>query len=522
MSSLSPWARAVKRLSAVRAVNLSSWARALERAALLSILALSFWACTLATGSDGIYVTPASGGTGSPSILPAVPAGLSVDTPTVSSLSVRWTASEGASSYLLFRDTSAAGSFSAQVYSGANAAFTDASLSGGTTYYYKVKASSNSGTSAFSAAASGTTIPQTPSGLAAGSPTTTSLTLAWNPSTGASSYRLYRDSSAGGAFSTQVYSGAAAAYVNTGLAASTTYWYKVLAVGASGESPLSSAISGATASPSAPPVPTGLTVGSATSTSLTVSWSASAGATGYIVTRDTSAAGAFSTQAYTGAGTSFTDSPLSSSTTYYYRVQAVNASGASAVSAAVSGTTLAGAPGSPAGLTVGSPTSGSLAIGWSTVTGATSYQLYRDTSAAGAFTTQVYTGAAASYVNTGLAASTTYWYKVRATNAYGSSALSAAVSGTTTAAVPASCTASCHNASVPPNPIPTGRHNSHVNSYGYACTTCHNGWFTTSTHMDGTLQTSGFVTFDSKNPSGTWIDSSGTCSSLSCHGSRTW
>ncbi len=275
-----------------------------------------------------------------------------------------------------------------------------------------------------------------------------------------------------------------------------------------------------------PATPAGLTVGGPTSASLAVSWSASAAADSYQVFRDTSAGGTFSTQVYSGTALSVTDSPLASDTTYYYKVQATNTIGSSARSAPVSGRTAAaapGAPGTPAGLAVGAPTTISLTVSWGASTGADSYQVFRDTSASGTFATQAYSGTALSLNNMWLASDATYYYKVRATNTAGSSPLSAAVSGKTSTATSAGCFTSCHNASLPPDPLPTGRHTRHVSSAGYACDKCHHDYQTLSAHNNGTLQTSGLVFFDASNPSAFWTDSDGTCNSTSCHGSsKTW
>jgi len=79
--------------------------------------------------------------------------------------------------------------------------------------------------------------------------------------------------------------------------------------------------------------PTNLAVTATTATSVSLSWSASAGAAGYAVYRDGQLAGS-------PAGTSFTDTGLSASTSYTYTVKARdNAGGTSAASVAVSATT---------------------------------------------------------------------------------------------------------------------------------------------------------------------------------------
>lgn len=81
-------------------------------------------------------------------------------------------------------------------------------------------------------------------------------------------------------------------------------------------------------------------------------------------------------------------------------------------------------PGAPAGLTVGTTTSSSVALSWNTVSGATGYTVYRD--GAKATTT---TGTSATVGQ--LSADTAYQFSVSATNAAGESVKSATVSGRT-------------------------------------------------------------------------------------------
>jgi chitinase len=83
-----------------------------------------------------------------------------------------------------------------------------------------------------------------------------------------------------------------------------------------------------------------------------------------------------------------------------------------------------GIPATPAGLTVGSPTSSSLALSWSGVSGATSYHVYQ-----GGTKVQSVPGTSANV--SGLTADTAYDFQISAVNAAGESARSAVVSGRT-------------------------------------------------------------------------------------------
>ncbi|WP_405647973.1 chitinase [Streptomyces sp. NBC_00019] len=83
-------------------------------------------------------------------------------------------------------------------------------------------------------------------------------------------------------------------------------------------------------------------------------------------------------------------------------------------------------PGMPSGLAVSGTSSSSVSLAWSTVSGATGYNVYR-----GGTKVTAVTGTSATV--TGLAASTSYSFQVTATNSAGESAKSTAVTGTTTA-----------------------------------------------------------------------------------------
>ncbi|MDR3600739.1 MAG: protease pro-enzyme activation domain-containing protein [Desulfosporosinus sp.] len=89
-----------------------------------------------------------------------------------------------------------------------------------------------------------------------------------------------------------------------------------------------------------------------------------------------------------------------------------------------------GVPVSVADLSVNSPSANELDLTWSAVSGATSYKVYRSTSATGNYAL-VGTSTTASYSDINLTASTTYYYKVSAVNGNGEGLQSSAVSGIT-------------------------------------------------------------------------------------------
>src|SRR5882724_2980287 len=102
-----------------------------------------------------------------------------------------------------------------------------------------------------------------------------------------------------------------------------------------------------------PPAPTGLTTTVASSSQINLSWSGSSGATTYNVKRATISGGPYTTIVTGVTGTTYSDTGLTASTTYYYVVSAVNTNGESANSTEAAGTTFAAvtAPPAPTALT---------------------------------------------------------------------------------------------------------------------------------------------------------------------------
>ncbi|MGI4792461.1 MAG: fibronectin type III domain-containing protein [Janthinobacterium lividum] len=162
--------------------------------------------------------------------------------------------------------------------------------------------------------------------------------VSWAAASGATSYHVLRSLASG-------YGGSQAAAVNvtstsftdTGLTNSTTYWYQVTAVNASGHSGISGSASAQPVAPPAAPASLSATAGAVGSKTITVSWSASAGAAGYTIMRATSSGGTY-TQAGTSPATTFSSTGLTTGTTYYYKVSAKNAGGTSALAGPVSAT----------------------------------------------------------------------------------------------------------------------------------------------------------------------------------------
>jgi fibronectin type 3 domain-containing protein len=280
---------------------------------------LSFGSHTLGVTSRDIAGNVSEEGTHSISIIPPAPTGLAVSSAAQTSITLQWNISLGASSYQLYRDTSAGGSFTTQVYSGANNSYTNTGLSSGTTYYYKVRSTYPAAVSPLSSpAVSALTIPQTPSPPAMSGQSLTTITLNWPTVTGTTNYKVFRDINSGGTFSTQAYTGVSSSFTDSGLSPGTHYYYKVQAGNASGYSPLS--VSSGTCSTTISP-PSNLTASVGSSfTHVALTWSSVTNAHSYTLARRT-LAGSFSTiQTIIAPITSYNDTTAAAGTTYVYRI----------------------------------------------------------------------------------------------------------------------------------------------------------------------------------------------------------
>jgi hypothetical protein len=176
------------------------------------------------------------------------PAGV-VATGGITTITLIWQGSEGASSYNVKRSTVSGGPYTS-LGSTATLSYTDAAAAAGTTYYYVVSSVAPGGESANSAATSASRVvaPLAPTNLTA-TAGNRQVTLAWVASAGAASFNVKRATAPGGPY-TQVATSTAASFTDTLLTNSTTYYYVVTAVNAAGESANSAQVS---ATPSLPP-----------------------------------------------------------------------------------------------------------------------------------------------------------------------------------------------------------------------------------------------------------------------------
>jgi len=180
-----------------------------------------------------------------------------------------------------------------------------------------------------------TTVPAAPTGLMA-TAGNTQVALAWTPSTGATLYYVKRSGTTGGPY-TQIATPSATNYTDAGLTNGTKYYYVVSAYNSAGQSANSTEVNATpTAPPGPPPSPANLqaTAGNA---QVSLTWTASAGATSYHLKRSTTNGSGY-TQIAAPTVANYTDTGLTNGTTYYYVVTALNSAGESAISTQASAT----------------------------------------------------------------------------------------------------------------------------------------------------------------------------------------
>jgi fibronectin type 3 domain-containing protein len=179
----------------------------------------------------------------------------------------------------------------------------------------------------------GPTVPPMPTGLTA-TAGNAQVALTWNASSGAASYYLKRSTTSGSGYA-QIATPTAANYTDTGLTNGTNYYYVVSAYNSAGQSSHSPEVSATPVAPAGPPAAPANLQATAGNAQVTLTWSASAGATSYNVKRSTTTGGPYATLS-SPTVTNFTDTGLTNGTTYYYVVFALNSAGESGNSAQAS------------------------------------------------------------------------------------------------------------------------------------------------------------------------------------------
>ncbi|HEX8912830.1 MAG TPA: fibronectin type III domain-containing protein, partial [Humisphaera sp.] len=359
------------------------------------------------------------------------PTGLAAAAASSARIDLAWTDNSSAETGFKVYRKAGGGAFALVATLAANStSFADTTVAEGTGYTYRVVAARGVNESAASNDAAAVSLPATPTGVTVTRVSTTALAVAWTNNSSAAAQFVLQRSTNGTTFATvATLPNFTTTYTDTGLAEGSAYYYRVKAVGLVDST--YSAIANGTTDPNAP---TNLTAAPASTTRIDLSWTdASANETGFVVQRSVNGGESYLTIGTVGAGvTTFADTAASQGTTYKYRVRAtIEGAADSAYSGVV---TTAVVPGAPSGLTA-SPSGGgyTVTLTWAdTATGETAFQVQRQQQGTDAWVSLPDAAAnATSYTDATAAEGTTYSYRVRAVNAYASSAYADAATATT-------------------------------------------------------------------------------------------
>jgi fibronectin type 3 domain-containing protein len=344
----------------------------------------------------------------------------------------------GVTSYFVERCGGAScGAFS-KIGTTAATTFNDTGLSPSTNYSYRVRATDAAGNlSPYSTTATAVTQADTQAPTAPGTPVLTvvsgsRISLTWAPATddvGVTGYLLERCTGAACITFAQIATQATTSFTDAGLTDATTYSYRVRATDAAGNlSPYSTAVSASTPDTEPPTAPGTPVLAVASDVQINLIWPAAtdnASVTGYLIERCAGANCGTFAQVATSVTTGFNDTPLSPSTVYSYRVRATDAaSNLSPYSMSVSASTLADTqpPTTPGTVVLAVVSSSKISLSWPAATddvGVASYLIERCTGADCSSFAQVGAPATTTFNDTSLLASTSYSYRLRATDAAG-------------------------------------------------------------------------------------------------------
>lgn len=240
--------------------------------------------------------------------------------------------------------------------------------------------------------------------------TSTTIALSWPDVPFERSYKVYRGDPPTTLVATLVAN--SVGWTDTGRNPATTYKYRVTGANDTAESTGCDVVTATTTLPAPLPAPTGLAA-TASTTAVDLTWTGVAGASSYKIYRSADA-GANYVYLASDSVSPYSDAAIDNGQTYFYKLTTVDAYGqesaySSEVSATVPYPALLAAP---AGFSL-STTANRVTASWSSVSGASAYNLYRSTNGGSTYVLLASLTATA-YNDNAVQPATTYWYKVAA------------------------------------------------------------------------------------------------------------
>jgi fibronectin type 3 domain-containing protein len=363
--------------------------------------------------------------------LPLPPQNFRITQTAVTSISLAWSASAGATGYRIERKLPSDAVFAEIAVLSANTlTYNDTNRSAETVYQYRIRAFHSGGSSAFSPVIEGVTLPlpvAAPTGLSAQAASATQIDLTWqNQTSNAVAIIVERRQGNNQAFQQIAELPATStSYQDQNLQPSTQYGYRIQARSASTSSSFSN-IATATTLSGVPVAPAALTATAQSATAITITWQDTERAENYLLQRSVNNASNFTDLATLNAPVArYEDQGLQSATTYFYRIRASNTFGNGAFSQAVSATTFPEPPPAPQNLTaiVASPIRVNLF--WLAAPRAQQYLVERANSESDAFAViATLPENTLNYADQSVSPNSAYRYRIRAVNPSGSSPFS--------------------------------------------------------------------------------------------------
>lgn len=275
---------------------------------------------------------------------PAPPTGLTAQNSTGNTITLTWDPHpepDVKSIYLMINSTDGSGYQVIGFVPGISTKYTVTNLADETTYSFVIMARDNYTLSQYSNVASETTLditsPAAPTGLNATGITDKEILLEWdsNIESDLAGYIVYMNdtdySTTGDFHVRQILPNDKISYLVTGLSEQVTYYFKLRAFDdVPNNSTFSEVVSATTPDITRPSKPTGLIISNPTQDSLTISWDANSDhdLIGYNLYRSYSSSGEYKLiNSELITDTQYTDLDLNESTTYYYKVKAVDDTG---------------------------------------------------------------------------------------------------------------------------------------------------------------------------------------------------
>lgn len=364
----------------------------------------------------------------STSPLPGTPLNLNVVSGGFSSLKATWTAVSGANGYELSIATTADGTYTVlPLVTSASATLNGLLIN--QTYYVRVRAYRMVGTTrvfgAYSAVDSAKPVPIAPT-LTVTSTDFDALRISWPVVSGTTAYELYILRPGSSTYELLTSTTGTSATVDD-LLTGQLYSFKAVAYSQVGDERVYGPESSVVAARPVPQAVTGWKVDMPGVSTMTLSWNAVSGATGYDITRSTTSTGTYSLIASVEGANAYINTGLTFYRYYYYKIRPYTTVNGTKVYGPLSAVIYARTIPSTPQVTVTNPDSKTNIISWAPISGAQGYVVYVAKGTSTTYTV-LKTVTTTSVTHTGVALNSSYKYQVRAYRVYGTTRIYSAYS----------------------------------------------------------------------------------------------